>query len=82
MSKGTGTKWGKPGLFLLLPLLFCLIPTAWLERTPSVCLIRRFFGVRCPGCGMTHALSYLVHGHFRESWQHNRLVIVIAPLLF
>lgn len=68
-------------LLLLLPLLFWLIPTAWLERGPSFCLIRRVFGVRCPGCGMTRALSYLAHGHPRAAWQHNHLVLLVAPLL-
>ena len=81
MFKDLGKLWGKPGLFLVLPLLFWLLPTSWLERGPSICLIHRIFGVRCPACGMTRALSYLAHGKLRAAWNHNPLVILIAPLL-
>lgn len=70
----------RQGLFLL-PLLFWLLPSRWLERGPSLCLVRRVTGRPCPGCGMLRALSYLAHGDPRRAWQYNRLVIVVAPLL-
>lgn len=73
---------GKTGFLLLLPVLFWLIPTSWLESRPSICLIRNVFGLPCPGCGMVRALSCLSHGHFRKAWQYNRLVVLVAPLLF
>lgn len=71
----------KQSWFLLFPLLFWLVPTTWLERGPSLCLVRRIFGIRCPGCGMLRALSYLAHGDVRAAWRHNRLVMLVAPLL-
>lgn len=77
---------GGPALFrvacyLVAPIAFWLIPTARIESGPSVCLIRRVFGVPCPGCGMTRALSCAVHGHPRRAIAYNNRVIVVLPLL-
>ena len=80
--------WGGGGLalfrvacYLLAPLVFWLIPTARIESGPSLCLIRRVFGVPCPGCGMTRALSCAVHGHPRRAIAYNNRVIIVLPLL-
>jgi hypothetical protein len=67
--------------YLLLPLVFWLIPTARIESGPSLCLIRRVFGVPCPGCGMTRALSCLAHGRARRAVAYNNRVVIVAPLL-
>lgn len=72
---------GKLGCYILLPIALILIPTSWLERGPSLCLIRRVFGVRCPGCGMTRAFSCVAHGKFRQAYQYNKLVVIVFPLL-
>ncbi|HYK85500.1 MAG TPA: DUF2752 domain-containing protein [Ktedonobacteraceae bacterium] len=81
-GENTGRKpSGRVGLFLLLPLVFFLVPTSWLEGHRSICLIYNVFGVRCPGCGMTRALSCAVHGRFKQAFQYNRLVVVVLPLL-
>lgn len=70
---------GKVGL--LLPIVFCMIPTSWFESRRSLCLIYNLFGVRCPGCGMTKALSCAVHGDFKQALRYNPLVMVVLPLL-
>ncbi len=72
---------GKIGVLLLLPLLLLLIPTAWLEGHRSLCLVRRVLGRPCPGCGMTRALSCVLHGRFRQGYQYNRRVVIVLPLL-
>ncbi|HEY0756063.1 MAG TPA: DUF2752 domain-containing protein [Ktedonobacteraceae bacterium] len=72
---------GKRTGLLLLPLLFWLLPTVWLERGPSLCLITYITGKPCPGCGMTRALSCLVHDEPRRAWRYNRLAFIVAPLL-
>jgi uncharacterized protein DUF2752 len=72
---------GKAGLYLLFPLVFFLVPTSWFETRRSMCLIYNVFGVRCPGCGMTRALSCAVPGRFKQALQYNRLVVVVLPLL-
>ncbi len=81
MERTSVPAWGKVGILLLLPLALVLIPTAWLERGPSICVIRRVTGKPCPGCGMTRALSCVAHGHFKQGYQHNKRVIIVAPLL-
>ncbi|MGB8347482.1 MAG: DUF2752 domain-containing protein [Ktedonobacteraceae bacterium] len=72
---------GKSGIYILLPLALIATPTSWIERGPSLCLIRRVFGVRCPGCGMTRAFSCIVHGKFKQAFQYNKLVVIVFPLL-
>jgi hypothetical protein len=66
---------------MLLPLAFVFIPTTWLESRRSVCLIRNLFGVKCPGCGMTRALSCVFHGDFKRAFHYNKLVVIVFPLL-
>jgi hypothetical protein len=51
----------------------------WLEaNVPDLCLFKRFWGVRCPGCGMTHAFVSLAHGQLQAAWAYNPL----GPPLF
>lgn len=72
---------GKLFFLLLLPIVFFLIPTAWLEKHPPPCFSRLLFGVRCPGCGMSRAMSCAIHGNFKKAFQYNKLVVVVLPLL-
>jgi uncharacterized protein DUF2752 len=72
---------GKVGLYILLPLAFVWIPTSWFESRRSVCLIRNVFGIQCPGCGMTRAISCVFHGDFKSAFHYNRLVVIVFPLL-
>lgn len=72
---------GKVGLYILLPLAFIVVPTSWFESRRPICVIRTLFGVPCPGCGMTRALSCVLHGHFKRAFQHNKLVVIVFPLL-
>ena len=81
MKRTPFTFLGKSGLYILLPLALIATPTSWIERGPSLCLIRRVFGVRCPGCGMTRAFSCVVHGKFKQAFQHNKLVVIVFPIL-
>jgi len=39
-----------------------IVPTAWLDRLPDLCLFERWFDHACLGCGMTRALSTALHG--------------------
>src|SRR5205085_2465538 len=71
----------KVGVYMLLPVVFILIPTYWLESRRPVCLIRNVFGVPCPGCGMIRAISYVCHGNFSKALYFNKLVVLVLPLL-
>ena len=58
-----------------------VVPERWLESLPSICLWRRLFGVNCPGCGMTRAMSHLAHLDFEMAWRSNMFVFIVAPIL-
>ncbi|MEO7003112.1 MAG: DUF2752 domain-containing protein [Ktedonobacterales bacterium] len=69
------------GAHLVVPLGIVLIPTAWLEATPPLCLSRLILRRRCPGCGMTRAVSAVCHLDAGRAWRHNPLVVIVLPLL-
>lgn len=71
----------KLALCVALPLVVALIPSSWVESGPPLCLFRRLFGVRCPGCGMTRAVSCLAHGQPRRAVRHNWRVVIVFPIL-
>jgi hypothetical protein len=81
MQSTSLTSLGKVGLYILLPLAFIVVPTSWIESRRSICLIRILFGVPCPGCGMTRAISCVFHGHFKRAFQYNKLIVIVFPLL-
>lgn len=38
---------------------------------PGMCASREFFGVSCPGCGMTRSFICIGHGQFERAWAFN-----------
>ena len=62
--------------------LFWAIPESWMFTENTICIFKNLFGLECVGCGMTRALYCLSHGDILEALNFNRLVIIIAPLLF
>jgi len=69
---------------LFFPLSFVLLavlPTGFLDRLPSLCMYQSLFGIRCLGCGMTHAFSCLLHGHAADAVAYNPLVLIAFPCL-
>ena len=51
---------------------------AFLDALPSLCLFRRFTGLLCPGCGMTHALIALLEFDVAKAYRANAL----SPFFF
>lgn len=45
------------------------------------CVINKITGYKCPGCGMTHAISELTRGNLANAWGYNKLSITIFPLV-
>ena len=67
---------------LIIPAAFvvlALVNVHFLDRTPDFCVYRTLFGVRCLGCGMTHAFCSVLHGQFAQAFAYNPLVIVAFP---
>lgn len=47
----------------------------------TVCLIRRFSGLPCPGCGMTRAFAHLAKGEWAAAASDHLLAFVIVAEL-
>ena len=62
--------------------LFWAIPESWMFAGNTICIFKNLLGLECVGCGMTRALYTLSHGDILKALNFNRLVIIIAPLLF
>ena len=57
-----------------------LAPNQLLALAPP-CLFSALTGHDCWGCGITHAVVAALHGDFADAWQHNRLFVLVLPLL-
>ncbi|MDE0939967.1 MAG: DUF2752 domain-containing protein, partial [Pirellulales bacterium] len=40
-------------------------------RLPGICAWRNFFGIECPGCGLTRCFIAIAHGDWSRAWQFN-----------
>lgn len=67
--------------YIVAPVLFLLLPTSFFETGHSICLFQNLFGMQCPGCGMTRAISAMLHGDILSAIRYNRSVAVVFPLL-
>ena len=45
------------------------------------CPIHEYFGILCPGCGATRALSVLMRGHLLEAMRLNTLFVLLLPFV-
>ena len=43
------------------------------------CPVREYLGLLCPGCGGTHAVVALLHGHLGEALRLNGLIVALLP---
>ena len=50
-----------------------LIITAVLIHFGAECIMKHFFGIPCPGCGMTHALLSVIRFDFISAFRHHAM---------
>jgi hypothetical protein len=48
---------------------------------PETCGCKLFFGIPCPGCGLTRSFVHLAHGRWAQSWQAHHLGWLLASAL-
>lgn len=58
-----------------------VLPVELLDHGPIVCPVRLLGGTWCWGCGITRACWHLLHFDLTGALAHNRLVVIVAPLL-
>lgn len=56
-------------------------PPFFSQPLPELCHSRRFFGIDCPGCGMTRCFISAAHGDWRAAWRYNPAGIVLFGML-
>jgi hypothetical protein len=65
-------------LFALLWVLFRNGPSAGIF--PG-CLLHKWTGLHCPGCGMTRATYASLHGRWGDAFRLNPLLMLLLPIL-
>lgn len=65
--------WSIVGISVLFYISYRLFPFLHF-KTNAPCVLRMFFGIYCPGCGGTRAISALFHGQFLDSFICHPLV--------
>lgn len=72
---------------------FILLPTKYVECLPAKCVFKHFIlplifndkcpvngllaNCECPACGMTRAMSRLLHGDTSGAYAYNRMVLLV-----
>ena len=71
--------WSATGLTALLAAV--VLAHADVEGGVSICMLRRVFGLPCPGCGMTRAFAALARGDLRAAFAFHPWAPVVAAEL-
>lgn len=86
-SRGEATElWAFFASRVDLWILPAVIVAAWFyfpycEKGPNLCIWRAFLHTSCPGCGLTRAFCFLVHGRVREAVGFNHLLPVALSVM-
>jgi hypothetical protein len=67
-------------ILLVAVVALAVVPPAWVERLPSVCLNRHIFGF-CPACGSLRALVRLFHRDLAGALRFNVNALLTGPVL-
>jgi len=83
--------------FSAILFVLAITPTAFWDRTPDLCIWHRFIlpwifheacpisGIfadcHCPGCGLTRAMSAMLHGNFQTAYDYNHLIFIVSGII-
>lgn len=65
-----------------MPIVLCLLPASFFDHGQSLCLSVLLLDKECYGCGITRAIQHAIHFDFETAWNYNKLVVIVAPILF
>ena len=65
-----------------MPIVLWLLPASFFDHGQSLCLSVLLFDKECYGCGITRAIQHAIHFDFQTAWNYNKLVVIVAPILF
>lgn len=72
--------WARAGAALGLACL-AIAPVRWVQAGPSLCLVKSLTGRECLACGMTRALSCLLHGDLGAALTYHPASVAVLPLI-
>jgi len=80
VSSGSRIWWRPASAVVILGALavLALVPMNVLDQAPSTCPWRNLLGVRCLGCGGTHAMAALLHGDVAAAFEYNALAPAVG----
>ncbi|HLJ79532.1 MAG TPA: DUF2752 domain-containing protein [Acidobacteriaceae bacterium] len=58
--------------------LLALLGAPLLIHIPHFCVMQRLFHIPCPGCGILHGITAILHGHFELAGQSNPAAFAVA----
>jgi hypothetical protein len=58
------------------------LPASFFDHGQSLCLSVLLLNKECFGCGITRAIQHAIHFDFYTAWNYNKLVVIVAPVLF
>lgn len=78
-------------------LLLALVPTRIIESAPKLCVFKNiiiplffqghcpitgfFLDCSCPACGLTQAMSHLLHGEVSIAWGYNKGIFLVLLVM-
>lgn len=68
-------------LYIVFPIVLFMVPLDWLNKQPTICLVKNIFGINCFGCGITRAVISGVQLNFTKAFEYNKMVIIVLPIL-
>jgi hypothetical protein len=75
-------------IFSFGPLFLALYPTERLGQPGRICTLKNIIfplilgqKYNCPGCGITHAISRVMHADLLSAYNYNKLIVIVFPLI-
>ncbi len=68
-------------IWLGIPFLLLFLPIDFFDSGNSICPSQLILNKECPGCGITRSVQHAIHFDFKTSWNYNKLVVIVLPVL-